>query len=86
MKDIVIVTGDANDVDAKTLLRIFKRVYIVLVPDEDSHGFLSLKTLYGMNIDKASHCVLTSFAAETEDEVEKFDNHQKCTRMVASPP
>ena len=80
-QDIVIVAGDADDVDAKHLLRMFQRVFIVLVPSQDE-GFLSVKTLRSLNIKTASHCVLTANAGQTQEEIEKYDNHKMCLRMV----
>ena len=81
-QDIVIVAGNASDVDARKLLCMFKRVYVVVVPDEDE-GFLSAKTLRGLNIEHASHIVLTAYAGHTTHQTEVYDNHKSCLRGVS---
>jgi hypothetical protein len=85
LSDIVIVTLDPGCWIEHKVLRMFRGVYIVKVPCCD-HGFVSVKTMKSINLQKAKHLVLTSSAAESKEETDKLDYHKMCLRMVIRPP
>jgi len=92
-KEIVIVTNDASDFMTRKLLRMFQGVYIIEVPKEDNN-YVSVKTMKGIGLDKASQVVLTASACSAiyDDDGEvistaaentaKMDDHKMCLRMV----
>jgi len=79
--DILIVAKEEPSEEVAMLLRMFKDVYMVPIPEEDD-GYVSVNTMKQLNITKAKHVVLTANAQPSEEETLKMDHHKMCLRMV----
>ena len=79
---IVIVASHTGSKCIGKLLNMFREVYIVQIPDEDT-GYLSMKTLMGLNLNEAKNVLLNANAAGDEAETALLDHHHMSLRTVS---